>query len=80
LTFDLGRFFGTGGLQLYGFILFYELRSEPASVGLARLAEMIAADRLHPHISVEASWMEIGAVAQQLIDRAYSGKAVLYVD
>jgi NADPH:quinone reductase-like Zn-dependent oxidoreductase len=80
ITFDLGRFFGTGGLRLYGFILFHEVRREPASGGLARLAALIAAGRLHPYIAVETSWREIGAVAQRLLDREYPGKAVLLVD
>jgi NADPH:quinone reductase-like Zn-dependent oxidoreductase len=79
ITFDLGHFFGAGGLQLYGFILFHELRREPASLGLARLAGLVAAGRLHPHITVETGWTEIGDVAQRLLDRAYAGKAVLHV-
>lgn len=80
ITFDLGQFFGKGGLQLYGFILFHEVRRHPAGVNLARLAALIDQKRLQPYISVETSWTEIGAVAQQLLDRAYPGKAVLLVD
>jgi hypothetical protein len=34
---------------------------------------------LHPHISVEASWTEIGPVARQLLDRSFAGKAVLHL-
>jgi hypothetical protein len=30
-------------------------------------------------VSVEASWEEIGDVAQRLLDRGYTGKAVLHV-
>lgn len=80
ITFDLGQFFGKGGLRLYGFILFHEVVRQPAGAGLARLAALIDAGRLHPHISVEQSWTEIGMVAQQLLDRAYPGKAVLHID
>jgi NADPH:quinone reductase-like Zn-dependent oxidoreductase len=79
ITFDLGQFFGKGGLRLYGFILFHEVRKEPASVGLARLASLVEAGRLHPHISVEQDWTQVGAVAQQLLDRDYAGKAVLQI-
>lgn len=80
ITFDLGQFFGKGGLCLYGFILFHEVKRTPAGVGLARLAALIAANRLHPYIAVETSWTAIGEVAQQLLDREYPGKAVLLVD
>ncbi len=40
---------------------------------------MIAAGALKPLIAVEAPWSDIGLVAQQLLDRAYPGKAVLLV-
>ena len=34
------------------------------------LACMVAEGRLHPHITVETAWTEIGDVAQRLLDRA----------
>jgi NADPH:quinone reductase len=80
VTLDLRQFFRTGGLSLYGFILFHEVHARPAGVGLAQLAQLIAAGQLHPHISVEASWTEVGTVAQRLLDREFAGKAVLLVD
>lgn len=80
ITFDLGQFFGKGGLRLYGFILFHEVLRHPAGVNLARLAALIAEKRLQPYISVETGWSQIGEVAQQLLDRSYPGKAVLLVD
>ena len=79
-TFDLGRFFRTGGTCLYGFILFYEVLSQPASGGLRRLAELVAASKVRPYIEVEAGWDEIGQVAQRLLDRDFAGKAVLHVN
>lgn len=79
VTFDARAFRMTGGTSLYGLFLFTELQREPGSVGLARLAGLIADGRLHPRIGVEAPWTEIGAVARQLIDRGYAGKAVLHV-
>jgi len=78
-TFNLGSFFRTGGLTIYGFILFYEVLHHPASAGLKRLVTMIAAGTLRPPIELEASWMEISRTAQQLMDRGYSGKAVLHL-
>jgi NADPH:quinone reductase-like Zn-dependent oxidoreductase len=79
VTFDVRQFFITGQTTLYGFYLFLE-RSEPASVGLRRLAELVAAGRLVPHVSVERSWKEIARVAQDLMDRRFPHKAVLAVE
>lgn len=79
VTFDLGSFFRTGGAVLYGFYLFHEIKLEPAASGLERLARMVAAGTLRPVMGVEASLDEIGDIAQRLMDRDFSGKAVLYV-
>lgn len=79
-TFDSGAFFRSGGSRLYGLVLFPELRKvEPASEGLAILAAMVVAGTLRPRIEIEAPWTEIGAVARQLLDRSFMGKAVLRV-
>ncbi len=78
-TFDVSRFFRTGRTTLYGFILFDELDTEPAAVGLAHLAGLIAEGKLQPTISVEAPWTQIADVARQLLERRYPGKAVLHV-
>lgn len=80
VTFDAREFFVTGRATLYGLYLFTEFGSEPASVGLRRLAELVAAGQLAPHISLERSWKEIAQVAQDLIARRFSGKAVLFLD
>jgi NADPH:quinone reductase len=65
--------------QVSGLRVFTEQAREGASVGLARLARMIAAGTLKPLIAVKAPWTEIGPVAQQLLDRTYPGKAVLTI-
>lgn len=80
-TFESRNFFGTGGARLYGLTLFHELMSvERGGIGLRLLAELIAAGKLRPQIAVEANWTEIGVVARRLIDREFTGKAVLHVD
>ncbi len=79
-TFDVQSFYLTGGASLYGFALFHEVIARPAREGLGRLARLVAKGQLHPHISVEGSWGEIGNVAQSLLDRGYQGKAVLRVE
>src|SRR5260221_8234185 len=80
VTFESRNLFGTGGARLYGLTLFHELMSvERGGVGLALLAELIAAGKLRPQIAVEAKWSEIGSVARRLIDREFTGKAVLHI-
>jgi NADPH2:quinone reductase len=80
-TFESRAFFGTGGTRLYGLTLFHELMSvERAGLGLRLLAELIEAKKLRPQIAVEAPWSEIGTVAQRLIDRDFTGKAVLHIE
>ncbi len=79
-TFESRDFFATGGVRLYGLTLFHELMSvERAGIGLALLADLIAAKKLRPQIAVEEPWSEIGAVARRLLDRDFTGKAVLHV-
>jgi len=77
---DIAPFYFTLGAQIYGLAVFHELqRVEPARIGLARLAGLVADNRLKVQISVEQPWAEIDTVARQLIDRKWSGKAVLHV-
>ena len=80
VTFDARQFFATGRVTLYGFYIFAELGTEPASVGLRRLAGLVAAGQLAPHVSLERPWGEIGRVAHDLMNRRYPAKAVLTLD
>jgi NADPH:quinone reductase-like Zn-dependent oxidoreductase len=80
VTFDARQFFATGRSTLYGFYLFTELGQEPASVGLRRLAELVASGQLAPHVSLERPWVQIGPVAEDLMARRFPGKAVLTLD
>lgn len=79
VTFDARGFYFTGGARLYGFILFHEVLAKPASVGLARLVRLLDEGTLRPRIEVKAPWTEVGEIAARLIDRGYTGKAVLRV-
>ncbi len=79
VTFNASHFYATGRASLYGFILFDELGTEPAAIGLARLASLVARGRLQPRISVEAPWEQVAEVVRQLTDRTYPGKAVLHI-
>ncbi len=78
-TFDVRRFYLTGGATLYGFIIFNEILTRPAGAGLSRLLRLVAEGSLEPRIELEAPWEEIGDVAVHLTNRHYAGKAVLHV-
>jgi NADPH:quinone reductase-like Zn-dependent oxidoreductase len=80
VTFNGQRFYGTGGATLYGFLLFHEATRRSVSAGLARLARLVAAGQLRPHVDVEAPWDEVGRQAQRLLDRHLVGKVVLRVE
>jgi NADPH2:quinone reductase len=80
VTFDAREFFVAGRTTLYGLYLFTELGNEPASVGLRRLADLVATGQLAPHITLERPWGEIAQVAQDLMARRYPGKAVLTLE
>lgn len=79
VTFDARTFYLTGGASLYGFILFHEVLSRPASGGLSRLLRLVESGSLEPRIELEESWEGIGEVAERLTERNYTGKAVLHV-
>lgn len=77
VTFNASALYRTGGACLYGLVLFHELRTTPASVGLARLAALVAQGALRPLIEIEASLEKLPEVAQKLTDRKFTGKAVI---
>jgi NADPH2:quinone reductase len=80
VTFESRDLFSIGGARLYGLTLFHELMSvERAGIGLALLAGLIETGKLTPQIAIEAGWGEIGAIARRLIDRDFTGKAVLHI-
>ena len=79
MEFDARTLYLTGGARLCGFILFHEVLARPASVSLDRLARMVADGRLKPRIEVEVPWTELEEIAARLIERGYTGKAVLRV-
>ena len=48
-----------------------------ASEELVWLAQLVAEQHLRTLIEVEASWHDIGDIAQRLLQRQFTGKAVL---
>lgn len=79
IPLDARAFYPTGGASLYGFILFHELLSNPAGLGLARLARLLDDGRLRAPIEVEGKLGELPELAQRLEDRAFTGKAVVHL-
>jgi NADPH:quinone reductase len=77
---ESGALFRIGGAKLYGLYIFEELaRVESGSIGLALLADLVQRKVLKPSIEVEAPWTDVGRIATDLLERKFSGKAVLYV-
>jgi len=76
-TIDAATFMRTGGASLYGFILFHEIRFRSAAEGLGQLVQMVADDKLHPQVELEAPFSQIAEVAHKLYNRGIAGKAVL---
>jgi hypothetical protein len=59
--------------------MFAELDRHAVSEDLAWLAQLVAKQQLRTSIEVEASWHDIGDVAQRLLQRQFTGKAVLHL-
>jgi len=76
VTFDISNF---GGVTLYGLRIYIELQRRAASEDLAWLAQQVAEQHLRTPIEVEASWHDIGEVARRLLQRQFTGKAVLHL-
>jgi NADPH:quinone reductase-like Zn-dependent oxidoreductase len=68
-----------GGISLYGLLINYEVKRQPIAAGLPRLARMVADGTLRTNIGVQAPWTEIARVGQALLERRFTGKAVLDV-
>jgi NADPH2:quinone reductase len=79
VTFSLQKFYSTGPLKMYGFILFKEFGITPANEGLRQLATLVGEGRLKPQVEVEEPWEKVATIAQALTDRKYLGKAVLHL-
>lgn len=80
INVDLRALYQTPGASLTGLLVLSELRSQPASYGLQRLVALIEDGRLRPHIEIEAPWEQVVEVSQELIERKFAGKAVLWVN
>ena len=78
-TIDFGALIRTGRTTLYVLNMYAEFESRPRSEDLAWLAQLVARKQLQTPIEVEASWHDVGEVAQRLRQRQFTGKAVLHL-
>lgn len=76
-TIEVAPFYLKGGLSVYGFYLFHELKTQPAGAGLARLAGLLASGRLKVHIDDVLPIARIGDAADRLWNRGVTGKIVV---
>ncbi|MET3849153.1 zinc-binding dehydrogenase [Paenibacillus sp. OAE614] len=79
-SIDVRNLIHTGRTTLYGLYLLEELKGYSVPDDLRYLTEQIAEGTLIPRIEVEAPWTDIKRVADQLMERKYSGKAVLHLE
>jgi NADPH:quinone reductase-like Zn-dependent oxidoreductase len=78
-TIDMMNLVTSGGRTLYSFFLGEELTRHAVADDLSLLARLVAKGRLTPRIEVQAPWTEIDTIAQSLMERKFSGKAVLHI-
>ena len=78
-TIDFGTLIRTGRTTLYVLNMYAELESRPRSEDLAWLAQLVARQQLQTKVEVEATWHDVGEVAQRLLQRQFTGKAVLHL-
>ena len=77
ITFNARQFMQAGGARLYGLSAYAEMEREPAATGLAFLSSLVAEGKLKPLIDSVRPWSEFLQASQDLMDRKYSGKAVV---
>lgn len=79
ISIEVRPFMFSGQAKVMGFYLYSQAEVTPPSDNLPRLLRLVAEDRLNCGIERETSWNEAGQIAQDLLDRKFSGKAVLHV-
>ncbi|UUZ96532.1 zinc-binding dehydrogenase [Paenibacillus sp. P25] len=79
-SIDVRDLIHTGRTSLYGMYLLEEMKGYSVPDDLRYLSEQVAEGNLIPRIEVEAPWTDIRSIADQLMERKYSGKAVLHLE
>ncbi|WP_158796659.1 zinc-binding dehydrogenase [Pedobacter sp. L105] len=81
VTFDSNvLFFSSPGASLRSMVVFDEISAAGSMADdLALLLNLVKQGKLKINIGAEANWTEIATVAKALIDREFTGKAVLHL-
>lgn len=79
INIEVRPFMFSGQAKVMGFYLYSQAEITPPSDNLPRLLRLVAGGRLDCGIERETSWEEAGRVARDLLDRKFSGKAVLHI-
>lgn len=79
-TINVMHLIRAGGSSIRGLNMYAEFDRGAISDELAWLAQMVADQQLQTGIEIEASWSEVNELAQRLIQRQFTGKAVLHID
>jgi hypothetical protein len=59
--------------------MYAEFDSRPRPEDLAWLTQLVAEQKLQTSIEVETPWYDVSEVAQRLLQRRFTGKAMLHL-
>jgi NADPH2:quinone reductase len=79
LSIQPGFLLGTGTGRIEGFNLYRQSEVESVARGLERLTKLLAQGKLPVALERQGSWADAPQLAQDLLDRKFSGKAVVEV-
>jgi NADPH:quinone reductase len=79
ISIEVRPFMFSGQAKVMGFYLYSQAEITPPSDNLPRLLRLVADGRLNCGIERETTWDEVGQTAQGLLERDFSGKAVLHI-
>ena len=80
ISVDVKPFIFSGEAKIMGFYLYSQAEKSPPSEGLSRLLKLVSEQKLTCMIEREASWNDVGIVAEEFLNRTFNGKAVLHIE
>jgi len=80
ISVDVRPFMFSGEAKMMGFYLYSQAEKSPPSEGLSRLLQLVSEQKITCMIEKEASWDDVGIIAEELLNRTFNGKAVLHIE